>query len=551
MIKSMSGMEPGGTTEVVAEECREALRKVIESQNLSGSRRLCQFLAYAGNAAIEGRRDLDQYEIAEKVLGRSGNFNPEEDAAVRKLGTHLRHKLEEYYAGPGTSDEVLVSLPRRSYTPRFHRRDLYVPAAPVTAEPLGAEAEPPETTQTPANLRHSLRWPWLIGGIFVGFVAAMALSRLSPQAHQTDAASEVVIRTTRGDLRGKELDVAQDAVRTGPLLHSNEEVIAKLKFTPEFPTQQAGIMALFNPDQFVRLGQHFKNRSLMEFGFELDGRYDKPLSSFTYDLLGQRGSPRWLSIRRLNDDYRAFLSGDGISWHEYGTSVSLPAKGGTPRAAFYAFNGRSENPPSTAAFDQFGTVLAFHNRPDGPLDLKTLARWQERIECQSATVSEIRDHALQIGFGLHDRGCSWLLTKEVSAGDWAFSTFVDFEPVSGSSVSIVLGGSRRNVELSRRDLDGRSLRLERPEDQDSRIPDFPGCPPVILKMEKRGRAVFASASRDGDHFIRIGEFSVDDVGTLKRIGIAASIAHWTSELSRPPARFYWLKEEPVIPGYLP
>ena len=53
------------------------------------------------NASLEGRSTVDQYEIAKEVLGRSAEFNPWDDATVRKLATRLRQKLDEYDAGSG------------------------------------------------------------------------------------------------------------------------------------------------------------------------------------------------------------------------------------------------------------------------------------------------------------------------------------------------------------------------------------------------------------------------------------------------------------------
>src|SRR3954447_19316700 len=130
---------------IAVEDCRAALQKVLNSDLFSGSRRLGDFCTYSAEAAIEGRTELNQYEIAEKVLGRAGDFNPWDDAAVRKLATQLRHKLDEYYAGPGASDRVIVSLPRRSYVLRFRKRE-EEPTGQVphggTTEPAAVQTEP-------------------------------------------------------------------------------------------------------------------------------------------------------------------------------------------------------------------------------------------------------------------------------------------------------------------------------------------------------------------------------------------------------------------------
>jgi hypothetical protein len=92
--------------------------------------------------------------------------------------------------------------------------------------------------------------------------------------------------------------------------------------------------------------------------------------------------------------------------------------------------------------------------------------------------------------------------------------------------------------------------LERTDDRDSRIPDFPGSPPVILRLEKVGQYLNGSVTRDGNRFVPVGQIPVGELGELRRVGLLAGIAHWTSQISRPPARIYWMREEVVTPGRL-
>jgi len=108
---------------------RDTLQRILDSQGFSGSRRLSEFLSYVVEEAIKGRASLDQYEIAEHVLSRPEEFDPLVDASVRKLASQVRHKLEEFYEIEGASDPVIVTLPRRSYVPRFRSRDKMLPTA--------------------------------------------------------------------------------------------------------------------------------------------------------------------------------------------------------------------------------------------------------------------------------------------------------------------------------------------------------------------------------------------------------------------------------------
>jgi hypothetical protein len=62
---------------------------------------------------------LKEYQIAIEVLGRSSDFDPQSDSSVRVQAGRLRVKLEEYYAGEGQHDSVIVELPKGSYTLTF------------------------------------------------------------------------------------------------------------------------------------------------------------------------------------------------------------------------------------------------------------------------------------------------------------------------------------------------------------------------------------------------------------------------------------------------
>jgi hypothetical protein len=308
---------------------------------------------------------------------------------------------------------------------------------------------------------------------------------------------------------------------------------------------------MFDTDRFIRLGDHFKNNLLMELGIETGAHYQNPLTSYSFDVLAQRHMSRWLAIRRSGDDYQAFLSSDGFYWRNFGSKLNLPGSSPGPKAAIYAFNGRSNNPSEVATFDQFGSALSFHSRPDQPFRIEEFPAWQQKVKCGSQVTADIRQEALQIGFTREAVGCEWLLTRAVDPGDWSFSILVDFEPVLGSSVSLILQGPSQKLSLSRRDLGGGSLVLERLDDHDSRRPDFAGAPPVILRFMKIGNMVRASASLDGETFVPVGEqVRTEELGTLKRIGISAETANWATPVSRPPARVHWIREEYLNPGTL-
>jgi tetratricopeptide (TPR) repeat protein len=100
------------------------LERILANPLFQTSRRLSAFLRYAVENALAGRAEqLKEYVIGVEVLGRSVSYNPQEDPAVRVMAGRLRSRLAEYYQGNGSSDSVLIELPRGGYVPRCFWRE--------------------------------------------------------------------------------------------------------------------------------------------------------------------------------------------------------------------------------------------------------------------------------------------------------------------------------------------------------------------------------------------------------------------------------------------
>ena len=63
-----------------------------------------------------------EYTIGVAVFGRSEEYDPRLDSIVRVEARRLRTKLDEYYAGGGRHDPIVIEMPRGSYVPTFARR---------------------------------------------------------------------------------------------------------------------------------------------------------------------------------------------------------------------------------------------------------------------------------------------------------------------------------------------------------------------------------------------------------------------------------------------
>lgn len=98
-----------------------------------------RFLRYTVDGSLAGKDDshFDEYSIAVDVFDKPQDFDPTTDSTVRRSVSDLRRKLDEYYAGAGSSDEIVISYPR-GYRPHFSPRPVR-PARRVSV-PLRAAA---------------------------------------------------------------------------------------------------------------------------------------------------------------------------------------------------------------------------------------------------------------------------------------------------------------------------------------------------------------------------------------------------------------------------
>lgn len=102
-----------------AEAERAELERAVEA--LVKWPRLSRLLRYMGEKLFSGETEqLNQYNIATEVLGRSKTvFNADEDAIARVETHRLRKRLTEFYEKEGREHPIQVTLPAGSYVPVF------------------------------------------------------------------------------------------------------------------------------------------------------------------------------------------------------------------------------------------------------------------------------------------------------------------------------------------------------------------------------------------------------------------------------------------------
>ncbi|MDG1997017.1 MAG: hypothetical protein P8J14_11020 [Emcibacteraceae bacterium] len=64
------------------------------------------------------------YTLGLEVFDKSENFNPGSDAIVRVEAGRLRRLLQHYYIDEGSSDPVIITLPKGTYEPRFSQSEI-------------------------------------------------------------------------------------------------------------------------------------------------------------------------------------------------------------------------------------------------------------------------------------------------------------------------------------------------------------------------------------------------------------------------------------------
>lgn len=121
------------------DDIRSQLDRILRSPDFDVTERSRKFLAYVVEEAIAGRADrIKAYAIATDVFGRDAAFDPHSDPVVRIEAGHLRRALNLYYVTGGSSDPLVISIPKGGYVPKFDMRR----ASSVARPTVGASPWP-------------------------------------------------------------------------------------------------------------------------------------------------------------------------------------------------------------------------------------------------------------------------------------------------------------------------------------------------------------------------------------------------------------------------
>lgn len=113
-------------------------QRVLQSEVFRRAHRLQEFLTFVVQQTLGGRASqIDEYEIATHVFGRSPAFNSAEDTLVRSSARQLRAKLHEYFETAGQAEPFIIELPKGGYVPEFVPRPALRPAVPDRPKSVG------------------------------------------------------------------------------------------------------------------------------------------------------------------------------------------------------------------------------------------------------------------------------------------------------------------------------------------------------------------------------------------------------------------------------
>lgn len=116
-------------------QARELLQRIANSPQFQKSKRLRELLLYLGERSL---RDPDcvlrEQEIGVEVLGRPSNYDTSHDTLVRVLVSHLRKRLQEYFATDGKDELWIIEIPKGNYLPVVKLREPKTERTQIVAE---------------------------------------------------------------------------------------------------------------------------------------------------------------------------------------------------------------------------------------------------------------------------------------------------------------------------------------------------------------------------------------------------------------------------------
>ncbi len=187
------------------EEVRRQLERILSSPEFRLPDRARRFLEFVVTETLAGRRDyLKAFTVAQAVFGRDANFDAQQDPCVRIEAGRLRRELEHYYLTAGSTERIIITIPRGGYAPVFDIRQGIEVGEIGRPGPSGRALSLPEAERQVDPIRDSVkqRWSrpryWLsaVGIVFTIATAATIFQHVRPFNAESEALSATADRPT-------------------------------------------------------------------------------------------------------------------------------------------------------------------------------------------------------------------------------------------------------------------------------------------------------------------------------------------------------------------
>ena len=195
---------------VTRDDILAELDRVLQDKLFVDSPRSSRFLRYIVEGSTNGDSELKEYTIALEVFDRAPEFDPRLDTIVRVQARRMRDKLEAYYANSNGSTQVVITVPKGSYVPRFR--------------PVG-----PSDRREAASFWSRIRWR--IAAAVVGAILLMAAAyRAQRSAPAGDTFTERALTHAAGQDSHPSLspDGTRVAYNRSPAPGKNPDIYLKL-----------------------------------------------------------------------------------------------------------------------------------------------------------------------------------------------------------------------------------------------------------------------------------------------------------------------------------
>ena len=212
-----------------------------------------------------------------------------------------------------------------------------------------------------------------------------------------------------------------------------------------------------------------------------------------------------------------------------GRSMTLPQPLTRPRAGIFAVNGRRESPSIPADFEFFATGLVPpHTASGGP--------WAFQSDCRQGPEFFLGERPTD-----PQDPCNATWLRPVPPGDWSVTSRLDMLANPNLVAGLIVQLEQARVRLLRYPSDGPKISLIHDGVTLESVPDYPGSPPVYLRLSLTRGRLEGAASVDGRNYRAVGSgVAMANLGKARKVGAVATRRPASPEMPAPPLRLFFV-----------